>query len=277
MTSRFMIAAAAIAGVLAACGKSDTGIETLSPAAQAVSDEPNPAGAPAPVGDLLPPGFPKPSADFAGVYQMGAAGQSIDVKMAGSGGRQRIEFPPGRGGAAGSVGGPASPFAQVMVSENSGEKILMWPEGDGAPKIAAMMRRSDVGALAGSFGVDAEAAARGKKTGDDTVAGERCAVWSIAQSAAAEAPGDACVTPDGIVLRAISGGQTVMLAKSIDRGRQDASLFAPPADYEIADMGECMRIGAEAMELARGGKVPDLGKMEKCRVLGEKMGAMFRQ
>ncbi len=272
MRSHFMIAAAVTATALAACGKNDAEIETLSPAAQAASPEPNAASDPAPDGDLLPPGFPRPTADFTGVYQMGSAGQSIDVKMAGSGGRQRIEFPPGSGAA-----GPASPFAQVMVSENSGEKILMWPEGDGAPKIAAMMRRSDVGALAGSFGIDAAAAARGKKTGEDTVAGERCAVWSIAESASGEAPGDACVTRDGIVLRAISGGQTVMLAKSIERGRQDASLFAPPADYEIADMGECMRIGAEAMELARAGKVPDLAKMEKCRALGEKMGAMFGQ
>lgn len=255
---------------VAACGKKDAEIETLAP----TSAEPVPAAddKPAPA-DLLPPGFPKPTADFEGVYDMGVGGKTIEVRIIGAGGRQRIEFPPGAGAA-----GPASPWSQVMVSENNGEKMLMWPEGQGAPKIAAALARSDVMNLAGAFGVDTEAAARGRRTGEDTIAGERCAVWEMAPDAATgEAPGDVCVTKDGIVTRAITGGQTVLLAKSIKRGRQDGAKFAPPADYEVADMGECMRIGAEAMELARAGKMPDLAKMQKCQALGEKLGAMFGQ
>ncbi len=270
MTLRAFILAAIL--VAAACGNREGEIETLAPSA-AGSTPAAPAGeAPAPA-DLLPAGFPKPSADFDGVYDMGVAGRNIEVKIAGSGGRQRIEFPGGSGAA-----GPASPWSQVMVSENNGEKMLMWPEGEGAPKIAAMISRSDVAGLAVSFGVDAGAAARGQKTGEDKIAGEACAIWDFAaDEASGEAPGNVCVTKDGILLRATGGGQTVMLAKSIKRGRQNASRFAPPADYEVADMGECMRFGAEAMELARAGKAPDLAKMEKCRVLGEKMGAMFGQ
>jgi hypothetical protein len=258
--------------VLSACGKKDAEIETLEPAAAsapAVAAVDNAATAE----DLLPAGFPKPSADFEGAYDMGVAGKTVAVKILGSGGRQRIEFPPGEGAA-----GPASPWAQVMVSENNGEKMLMWPEGEGAPKIAATLARSDVMSLAGSFGVDIDAAARGKKTGEDTIAGERCAVWEMAaDETAGEAPGNVCVTRDGIVTRAISGGQTVLLAKSITRGKQDPAKFAPPTDYEVADMGECMRIGAEAMELARAGKMPDMAKMQKCQILGEKLGAMFGQ
>ncbi len=253
------------------CGKKENEIETIAPAG--VDAPTTPASDAAPAGDLLPPGFPRAAADFEGVYDMGVADRNVEVTIHGSGGRQRIEFPPGEGAA-----GPASPWTQVMVSENNGEKMLMWPEGENAPKIAATMARSDVAAMAISFGVDTEAAARGKQTGEETVAGEKCAVWELAaDEASGEAPGDVCVTKDGIVMRAISGGQTVLLAKSIKRGAQDAGLFAPPADYEVADMGECMRIGAEAMELARAGKMPDLAKMEKCRVLGEKMGAMFGQ
>ena len=268
MTIRALAVLAVVA--LAACGKKDAGIETLEPAA-ASAPAPAPAAPAAAAEDLLPAGFPKPSADFAGVFDMGVAGRTVEVRIIGSGGRQRIEFPPGEGAA-----GPASPFAQVMVSENNGEKMLMWPEGEGAPKIAATLARTDVMSLAGSFGVDTEAAARGKKTGEDTVAGERCAVWAMAvDEASGEAPGDVCVTRDGIITRAISGGQTVLLAKAIKRGRQDAGKFAPPADYEVADMGECMRLGAEAMELARAGKVPDLAKMQRCQILGEKLGAMF--
>lgn len=269
MKAHLIVASAMI--VLAACGKKEAGIETLEPAAakpaaEAVSEAPAPA-------DLLPADFPKPSADFEGVYEMGVAGRTVEVTINGSGARQRITFPPGEGAA-----GPASPWAQVMVSENNGEKMLMWPEGDNAPKIAATMARSDVAAMAVSFGVDTDAAARGKKTGEETVAGEKCAVWEMAaDEASGESPGNVCVTRDGIITRAITGGQTVLLAKSIKRGPQDASLFAPPTEYEVADMGECMRIGAEAMELARAGKIPDMAKMEKCRVLGEKMGAMFGQ
>lgn len=267
MKSSILFACAALAA--AACGKKEAEIETLGaadgPAAEASS-------APAPV-DLLPAGFPKPAADFEGVYDMGVAGQTVEVTINGSGGRQRMTFPPGS-----AALGDNSPWSQVMMSENNGEKMLMWPEGEGAPTIAAMMKRSDVAGMAASFGVDTDAAARGQKTGEDNVAGERCAVWRMAaDEASGEAPGEVCVTKDGIIARAISGGQTVLLAKSIKRGSQDASLFAPPADYEVADMGECMRIGAEAMELARAGKMPDMAKMEKCRVLGEKMGAMFGQ
>ncbi len=270
MTRRLIIACAAFA--VAACGNREADIETLDPVSAAAASQPESA-APAPAADLLPAGFPKPTADFVGVYDMGVAGQTMEVTIAGSGGRQRISFPPGAGAA-----GPASPWSQVIMSENNGEKMLMWPEGEGAPKIAAMMTRADAAGLAFSAGVDTDAAARGKKTGEDTVAGERCAIWQMAaDEASGEAPGEVCVTKDGIVTRAISGGQTVMLAKSIKRGAQDASLFAPPADYEVADMGECMRIGAEAMELARAGKMPDMAKMEKCRALGEKMGAMFGQ
>lgn len=256
---------------VAACGKKDAEIETLSPTGAAPSSTVDAASKPP--ADLLPDGFPKPTANFEGLYEMGAGGRTIEVKIAGSGGRQRIEFPAGSGAA-----GPASPWAQVMVSENNGENMLMWPEGDGAPKIAAKLSRSDVAGLATSFGVDADLAARGRKTGDDTVADERCAIWEFtADEASGEEPGSVCVTKDGILLRAVSGDQTAMLAKSIKRGSQDASRFAPPEGYEVADMGECMRIGAEAMELARSGKMPDMAKMEKCRVLGEKMGAMFGQ
>lgn len=268
MRSKLLVACAVLAA--AACGKKEAQIETLSDGGSPASEPAQTATAPA---DLLPAGFPKPSADFEGVYDMGVAGRTVDVTINGSGGRQRMTFPPGS-----NAVGNDSPWTQVVLSENSGERLLMWPEGDGAPKIAAMMKRSDVAGLAASFGIDAETAARGEKTGEDTVAGERCAVWKMAaDEASGEAPGEVCVTKDGIVTRAISGGQTVLLAKSIKRAEQDAARFAPPADYEVADMGECMRIGAEAMELARAGKMPDMAKMEKCRVLGEKMGAMFGQ
>lgn len=221
--------------------------------------------------EAWPASFPKPSADYSGVYDFAAGGQPMEVKIAASGMKQRLTFPPGSG-----VGGAKGEWSQVMVNENAGETMLMWPEGEGAPAIATTMSRKDMGAMANSFGVDAAKEASAKRTGTDTVAGETCAVWEFA-AGEGEAPGTACVTRDGIALRVVSGGETVMLAKSIRRGAQDPALFAAPAGYEVVDMGECMRMSAEMMEAMRAGKQPDMAKMQKCQALGEKMGEMYGQ
>ncbi len=258
----------ALAAALSACAKapeeprkSDT--PEIAPAAADAAPE---AQAAAP--DPWPANFPKPAADYAGVYDFTAGGKSVEVKIAASGMTQRIAFPPDAG-----LGGASGEWSQVMVNENAGGKMMMWPEGAGAPAIATMMSRSDIGAMAGAFGVDADIQASAKRTGTDKIAGMDCAVWEFEGDGGAG--GSACVTRDGIPLRMVSGGQTVMLAKSIARGAQDPALFAPPAGYEVVDMGECMRIGAEMMAAAREGKTPDMAKMQKCRELGEKMGAMY--
>lgn len=254
----------------AACSKqSDDAAKTeAAPVAASEASEAAPIVAAV---DPWPANFPKPTVDYAGVYDFSAGGAAMEVKIAASGVRQRLDFPPGAG-----VGGAGGQWSQAMVNENAGEKLLMWPEGDGAPAIATMMSRKDLGAMASAFGVDADRQASAKRTGTDNIAGLDCAVWEFAVGDG-ETPGEACVTRDGIPLRVVSGGQTVMLAKSIERGPQDASRFAPPAGYEIVDMGECMRMGAEMMEAMRAGKTPDMAKMEKCRALGEKMGQMYGQ
>lgn len=220
--------------------------------------------------DAWPDLFPRPTASYSGVYEFSAEGKTAEVTIAAADGRQRLEFPPGSG-----LGGAQGNFSQVMTTGGEGGAMTMWPEGEGAPMIATTMKKSDLGAAANAFGVDPAAAADAKRTGTDEIAGEKCAVYEIASPMAGEAPGEACVTRDGIVLRASGEGQNVMLAKSIDRGPQDAALFAPPAGYEIVDMGECMRIGAEMMAAMQRGEQPDEAKMAKCQALGEKMGGMY--
>jgi hypothetical protein len=261
----------ALVTLAAGCSKEATttnGADS-TPAAVTVEAEPAAPAAPAAV-DLWPEGFPKPTVDYSGVYEFGAAGKTTDVLIAASGVKQRMAFPPGSG-----IGGAQGQWSQIIVNENSGENMLMWPEGEGAPKIATKMSKSDLGAMASAFGADPAEQARAVKTGSDKIAGENCGIYEIAKSGDDATPGSACVTRDGILLRAVSGGQTVMQAKSIERGRQDPQQFAPPEGYEVVDMGECMRIGAEMMAAARAGKTPDMAKMEKCKALGEKMGAMY--
>lgn len=259
----------------AACSKppTDTAKTAADPgvaadAAPAVATDAAPAAL---VDDPWPANFPKPAADYAGVYDFAAGGQTMEVNIAASGVKQRLTFPPGSG-----IGGADASWSQAMVNENAGEKMLMWSEGEGAPAIASLMSRNDLGAMAGAFGVDAARQAGATRTGTDNVAGVPCALFEFAAGDGGT-PGNACVTRDGIPLRVVSGGETVMLAKSIDRGPQDPGLFAPPAGYEIVDMGECLRMGAEMMEAMRAGKTPDMAKMEKCRALGEKMGAVTGQ
>lgn len=265
------IALFALAALAAGCGKQPAK-ETAGPAtAEAAKPAVEAAAAPvaAPAEDPWPEGFPKPSADYSGVYEFAAAQKAIDVAIASSGANRRMTFPPGAG-----VGGARGEWSQVIVNSGAGASMLMWPEGEGAPKIATKMARADLGAFAGALGVDEADEARAKRTGTDKIAGESCAVWEIAAEDSG-APANACVTRDGILLRAVSGGRTVMLAKSIERGAQDPALFAPPGGYEVVDMGECMRMSAEMMEAMRAGKQPDMAKMKKCQELGEKMGAMY--
>ena len=256
---------------IAACGKEpakETAPADAAPAPQIAGAVAAPAENT--VADFWPEGFPKPAVDYSGEYEIGGGGKTTAVTIAASGAKQRMTLPPGSG-----IGGSAGQWSQVMVNENAGGKMMMWPEGAGAPAIATTMSKSDLGAMAGAFGVGAEKEASAKRTGTDNVAGEACAIWEFA-AGDGETPGSACVTRDGIPLRVISGSETLMLAKSISRGPQDPALFAPPAGYEVVDMGECMRIGAEMMEAMRAGKTPDMAKMKKCEALGQKMGEMYK-
>ncbi len=256
--------------LLASCSKKEATSDVAAPPPDAVAAAREAAPETAPVEDLWPDGLPRPSVDYAGVYDLGAAGDAKEVQIAASGDDQRMTFPPGAG-----LGGASSAWSQVVLNQDGGAKMFMWPEGDGAPKIATTMSKGDLGAAARAFGVDPADEARAKRTGTDEIAGEKCAIWEIAANAEGDAPANVCVTRDGIMLRMVSGEQTVMLAKSITRGVQDPALFAPPAGYEVVDMGECMRVSAEMMEAVRAGKTPDMAKMDKCAALGEKMGAMY--
>lgn len=56
----------------------------------------------------------------------------------------------------------------------------------------------------------------------------------------------ACVTQDGILLRAAEGERVTWETTRVTRGRQDPALFQPPADYRVTDLGQMMQ-GMENM------------------------------
>jgi len=77
------------------------------------------------------------------------------------------------------------------------------------------------------------------------VAGENGAEWTREENGA---PQTACVTSDGIILRATEGGQTVWETTSVQRGPQSADLFTLPAGVQVIDLNN---LGSAIENLAR--------------------------
>lgn len=70
-----------------------------------------------------------------------------------------------------------------------------------------------------------------QRGGDSVVAGLHCTEWSWTEDAATHT---VCLTPDGVLLRLVIDGKTVMQALSVKYGRQPAELFRLPPDYTPA-------------------------------------------
>jgi hypothetical protein len=70
-----------------------------------------------------------------------------------------------------------------------------------------------------------------KRGGDAIVAGLHCTDWSWTEDVETHV---VCVTPDGVLLRHVVDGQTVMQAHSVNYDRQAPELFQVPKDYAPA-------------------------------------------
>ncbi len=70
-----------------------------------------------------------------------------------------------------------------------------------------------------------------KRGGESVIAGLRCTDWSWTEDAETHT---VCLTPDGVMLRLVVDGKTVMQALSVKYGRQPAELFRVPPDYTPA-------------------------------------------
>jgi hypothetical protein len=66
---------------------------------------------------------------------------------------------------------------------------------------------------------------------ESTLAGLNCVDWSWTLDAETHT---ACLTPDGVLLRLVVDGKTVMQAVSVKYGRQPADLFQVPPGYQPA-------------------------------------------
>ena len=78
-------------------------------------------------------------------------------------------------------------------------------------------------------GMPDDAAADAVRRGTDTVAGLACTEWDMTDAAGEAAR--LCLTIDGVLLRARSGGRTLLRAETVQYGPLDAELFRVPAGY----------------------------------------------
>jgi hypothetical protein len=78
--------------------------------------------------------------------------------------------------------------------------------------------------------------------------GESGMEWSRPRESGTQ---NSCVTEDGIILWSTDNGRTTWQTTSIQRGPQDASLFAMPAGVQVMDLGQMGSGMSEALEAAK--------------------------
>lgn len=86
------------------------------------------------------------------------------------------------------------------------------------------------------------------RTGSCSIAGENGAEWTRDEGGT---PHTACVTSDGIILRATEGGQTVWETTSVQRGPQSADLFTLPEGVQVIDLNNMGAAMEDMMARAR--------------------------
>ena len=184
-------------------------------------------------------GFP----DLAGAsYRAEANVQSPDggtmpVVMIRSGNKMRMEI--------------ASPQGQMAVINNgeTGDSFVLMTSG--GQTTAMQMSAIDYKNPAEEWG--AEYASTATRTGSCAVAGESGSEWTRETNGEQHT---ACVTDDGIILRATEDGRTTWETTSVQRGPQSADLFVLPPGVQAVDMSAIA--GAAASAAAQGGVTPQL-------------------
>lgn len=149
-----------------------------------------------------------------------------------------------------AAGGPAQAHTIRMFWGKGGEALRV--ELDGQPIVALIdfkRQRMEMVISAKQMVLDAALdprlvpgfvipdGASAVRGGTDTVAGQGCAVWKLTGP---QGGGTACVTTDGVVLRAEGSaaheGAGQLEAVSVTYAPQPASLFTPPAGFRRMDV-----------------------------------------
>ena len=70
-----------------------------------------------------------------------------------------------------------------------------------------------------------------RRLGPQTIAGTACTEWATGDQSGN--PSIVCLTDDGVMLRAVQGGQVLLQAVQLSYAPQPAAVFAPPDGYRL--------------------------------------------
>ena len=157
------------------------------------------------VGGDLPYIFPQ--SDVAVVYVTGAPGVRQTLRVSASTGLERVDAPGGG--------------LTIITDTLHGTTTLLDNTAHTFSVVAAPPGTADMRGR--------RAPADYRRTGQATVASAPCTEWTTHDPAGR--PMTVCLTDDGVLIRASTGGNIVIEAASIEHAVQDPSLFAPPASW----------------------------------------------
>lgn len=160
-------------------------------------------------------------------------GQTMPVVMIRDGVKMRMEFSASEGA------------TTIITNSLTNESIVITNAGG-----RTMAMRTDTPGMsdpADQWG--GEMASSATRTGSCNIAGESGHEWTRTED---ESPNTACVTSDGIILRATENGRTAWETTRVDRGPQAASLFEVPPGVQVMDLGDMGAAMNQMMERAKG-------------------------
>jgi outer membrane lipoprotein-sorting protein len=145
----------------------------------------------------------------------------------------------------------ASPQGQMAVVSNgeTGESFVLMTSG--GQTTAMQLSAIDYTNPAEEW--NAEMAATATRTGSCSVAGESGSEWTRVVD---DETSTACLTDDGIILRATENGETTWETTRVERGPQRADLFVLPPGVQVMDVSAIA--GAAASAASTGGVTPEL-------------------
>lgn len=177
--------------------------------------------------------MPKPAVDYAATAK--TTGDGPEMKLAHGAGKVRLDMT--MPGMPGTITG--------LVDTKRGRMVMMVP---GMERMAIEIE------LPEDFSF-ADLPPEGTRIGTDQVAGEACELWRSAGKVGSD-PVDACITRDGIVMRAsamVNGKpQRVFEVLEVRRGPQDPAMFEVPKGVKVTRVPRGMESMIPGLDLGFG-------------------------
>ncbi len=149
-------------------------------------------------------------------------GETMPVVMIRSGNKLRMEVSSAEGDMA------------IVNDGDSGESFVLMTQGGRT----MAMRAPPTSYTNPAETWNAELASTATRTGSCSVAGEGGSEWTRTEETGEVS--SACVTDDGIILRAQEGDRVTWETTSVQRGPQSADLFVLPPGVQVMDLGAMM-------------------------------------